>query len=324
MTSKRTSLARGSVYIVGVTSPMETKLSASGLPRATRKMSVVVGAVEAARSLSRCIESLNVSCAGLDCEVIVVISGDESGIPMASSIDGVRTVAMPPHTLTPMLWAEGIAASAAEVVALTTGHCFVSPTWATSLLKALDTGAAAAGGPMRLAANASNVDAAIFFLRYSAYLDGRRSGDTRDIAGDNCAYVRAKIPATSWSKLDGFWEVDVNKALTNAGERLVWSSDAAAEFGQSFRMSTIARHRFEHGRLFGRSRTSNGESRARIVLGSPLVPFVLLSRIARRTKARREYRTRFLSAIPYILILALCWAFGEAAGAIDGPIANRG
>jgi hypothetical protein len=264
-----------------------------------------------------------VSCAGLDSELIVVKAGSEPTATAPGSAPGLRTVTMPEDTLTPILWSEGIATSTGEVVALTTAHCFVTAGWARSILGAIENGAVAVGGPMRLASDSSNVDAAIFFLRYSAYLDGRPDGPTHDIAGDNCAYLRDRIPESAWSRKTGFWEVDVNREIAESRDTIVWSAAAAAEFGKSFSMRSIARHRFEHGRLFARARVSRGESRARIAGGSPLVPFVLLSRIARRVSRRPEYRKRFIASIPYILVLATCWASGEAAGAIDGPIADR-
>jgi hypothetical protein len=176
---------------------------------------------------------------------------------------------------------------------------------------------------MRLASDATVVDSAIFFLRYSAFLDGRPDGATHDIAGDNCAYRRNRIPEDSWSREGGFWEVDVNRAIAGAPDTIVWAESAVAEFGKSFTMRSIARHRFEHGKLFGRSRVSRGESRARIAGSAPLVPFVIVARIARRVRGRSEYRRRFVTAIPCILALAACWASGEAAGALDRPIEHR-
>jgi hypothetical protein len=309
-------------YIVGVNALGETKPLAPEPPRATKKISVVVGAVDAGRSLTRCLEALAASCVGLDCEIIVVIAGTDSAVPSRRSLR-IRTIEMADDTLTPMLWSEGIAASSGDVVALTTAHCFVAAEWARSLLAALEAGAAAAGGPMRLAHDATVVDSAIFFLRYSAFLDGRPDGPTRDIAGDNCAYRRDRIPETSWSREGGFWEVDVNRAISDSRNTIVWCGSAVAEFGESFTMRSIARHRFEHGRLFGRSRVSRGESTARIAGSAPLVPFVLVARIARRIRGRGEYRRRFITAIPCILALAACWASGEAAGALDRHIEHR-
>ena len=83
---------------------------------------------------------------------------------------GVRSISMPPDTLVPRLWSEGIAASAGEVVALTISQCSASARLGPSMLNAISNGAAAAGGPLTLSPTASRFDAAMFFLRYSAFL----------------------------------------------------------------------------------------------------------------------------------------------------------
>lgn len=208
-------------------------------------------------------------------------------------------------------------------MALTTGHCIVAADWAQSILAAFEGGIAAVGGPLRLQSQASTLDAAIFFLRYSAYLEGSPDGVASEIAGDNAAYLRASIPPASWARETGFWELDVNREIRKRGGILRWSNAAVAEFGHSFGLRSICRHRFEHGSLFGAARVQRAESTARIVLASPIIPFVILARIWRRAARRSEYRGRFFAAIPLILLLASAWAAGEAAGALRGSRAHR-
>ena len=291
----------------------------------SQKLSIVIGSVESARSIERCLDALVVSCAGIDCEIVVVNAGQDPAVESATAkISNARYLPMPDDSLTPRLWSEGIASSSGDVVALITAHCMVTRPWARGLLDALDEGPAAAGGPLSLADDASLVDAAIFFLRYSAFLIGRGNSAVDEIAGDNAAYIRDRIPQGSWSREKGFWETDVNRAIRRDGGAIVWRDDAVAEFTHSFRFATICRHRFEHGRLFGAARVSErGESKARIILASPLVPFMLAVRIGRRLIRAGRYRMRYLVALPLVLPLAACWAFGEATGAMDGSVAHR-
>ncbi|MEO8577998.1 MAG: hypothetical protein ABI556_14915, partial [Gemmatimonadales bacterium] len=172
--------------------------------------------------------------------------------------------------------------------------------------------------------NASALDAAIFFLRYSAYIEGKPSGPVDDIAGDNSAYSRNQIPDGSWSREAGFWERDVNRAIRDSGKSLVWVDSAVSEFGRSFNLSSICSHRFSHGRLFGKSRVANdGESRLKIVAGSTAVPFLLAARAARRVMGSAAYRTKYLVALPITLVIAACWAAGEAVGAMEASVADR-
>jgi hypothetical protein len=60
-----------------------------------------------------------------------------------------------------------------------------------------------------------------------------------------------------------------------------------------------------------------------IVATSPLVPFALALRAWRRVRSMVEHRGRFLRALPAFLVLAGCWAVGEAVGAVGGAPAPR-
>jgi hypothetical protein len=290
-----------------------------------KSFSIIVGSVESNRSLGRCLDSLEASCDGLDAEIVVVNAGRDRLITeCVAQHPGVRLIEMPADSLTPVLWAEGIASTNGDVFALLTAHTVVSRMWARSLFDTLREGAAGAGGPLRLGGDASITDTAIFFLRYSAFLEGRPNTAVTEIAGDNAAYVRNSVPRDSWSREGGFWETDVNRALLRNGGTLQWRDDAVVEFAQSFGFASICRHRFAHGRLFGRARVGDRrESRARLVMAAPLVPVVLVGRISRRVRATSRERARFLTAVPLLVTIAACWAAGEAVGAIESPVANR-
>jgi glycosyltransferase involved in cell wall biosynthesis len=285
-------------------------------------LSVVVAATNAARSIGTCLETILRACTGLDAEVLVI---DASTDGTASRIDRsnpmVRVVHLEPGRLAPELWAEGYRRSTGRVVAFTTGHCLAGPTWARSLIAAIDAGAAGAGGPFAIAAGARPLDWAVFFLRYSAFLpaqmgSGRISGE---IAGDNAAYSRRALEPHAASFAGGFWEIDVHGRLRAAGGWLAAVPDAVVHFGRSFPAATIFAQRFAHGRHFGAARARGGTwARWRIVLAAPFVPFVLALRAARRVWPSGRDRARFAAALPWFLVLAAAWAAGEAWGALAG------
>ena len=292
-------------------------------PSGALDLAIVVAAVESDRSIVRCLDAIARECADQAIEVIVVAAeGDDVVERALIGRNHMRLFHAGTDALTPHMWSEGIAQSSARAFALLTGHCFVTPGWTSSMVSAL-TDSAAVGGPMRLAVDANLVDAAIFFLRYSAYLDETSAESVRDIAGDNAAYVRNRVPEGSWSRESGFWEHDVNRELVNKGERIAWSGSAIAEFGHSFTLGSICHHRYEHGRLFGISRVERGESRIRIVAGFLVVPFVLALRSWKRISSISRYRGKFLRSMPLMFLIAFCWAFGEAAGALEAGHADR-
>lgn len=283
-------------------------------------LSVVIATTEAARSIEACLDHVEAACAGLQAEVIVVdASADDTADRASRTPSAITLLRYAPGTLTPRLWAEGYRRSTGRRVAFTTGHCLVSRGWATSLMAALDTGAAGAGGALTRADGITALDRAIYYLRYSAFMpetlgDGRTSGE---IAGDNAMYARDWLDRFADTMADGFWEVDFHRHVRGAGGWLVAVPTAVMAFSRSFPAATILRHRFHHGAQFGAGRIADGtRSVWQMVLAAPLVPLVLAARVARRVLGIPRERWSVASALPWFVVLAAAWAAGEAWGAI--------
>ena len=289
-------------------------------------VSVVIASVESARSIERCIESVRSALAGKCSEVIVVDASRDTSADIAERESGravvIRCV---PGTLTPELWATGIVRSTGRVVALTTGHFEVGKTWLENLESALRTGHTGAAGRLDLGDATSVTDWAVFYLRYSEFLqEPNEVCGVPGIPADNAAYDGEAIRRFVMNSDDGFWEVEFHRQLRLAGGSLAVVPGAAARYGRSFPFFTIAGHRFHHGRHAGAWRSSRGgRSPAMIVVGTPLVPFALALRAWRRMRSMVEHRGRFLRALPAFLLLAGCWAVGEAVGALGGAPAPR-
>ncbi len=278
-------------------------------------LTVVVAAVDSGTHLSRSLEALVRACGDLACEILVVG-------PLGPAADhlrpGVTFLSAPADSLTPELWARGIAQATGRVVALTTSHFAVSPGWGRALVDAIGGDTAAAGGPLTLARNTGPTDWAVFFLRYSAFLerswsDGLTSGE---IAGDNAAYRREDLVRHAPTFDRGFWEVDFHRLLRADGLSLRRVSRAGAALIGSFPVTTFLRQRFAHGREFAAGDVRAGRrGRIGLVLRAPAVPFVMALRAARRVGWRGDL-LRFAGSVPMFLLYASAWAAGEATGAL--------
>ncbi len=290
-------------------------------------VSVIIASVESARSIRGCIESVRAALEGWNAEVLVVDASLDASADIAERELGTAQVTRcASGTLTPELWAVGIARSKGRVIALTTGHFAVEPTWVASLEAALQEGQVGVAGRIDLAGETSVTDWAVFYLRYSEFLN--EPEETRRgvpaIPADNAAYDGEAIRRFVKTSDDGFWEVEFHRQLHAAGGSLAVVPGATARYARSFPFPTIARHRFHHGRHSGAWRVSHAErSPAMIVAAAPLVPVALALRGWRRVRRSPSHRARFLRALPMFLTLATFWAIGEAVGAISGAPASR-
>lgn len=291
------------------------------------EISVVIGSVESERSIRDCLDSILTSAHGRAVEVIVAdASHDGTAALVRLHFPDAKLISMPPGTLTPRLWSEGFARSSGRAVAFTTGHCAAPRNWLADLDCALSLGAAGAGGPIALAAGSSMVDAAVYFLRYSAFMPNHSADphSASDIAGDNSMYLRADLATHITSTEEGFWEADVNRRLRNEGMHLTMVPRAVISFGRSFPLAVISRHRFAHGVHSGGWRSVDGGiSPWRIMIAAPAVPLALLLRILSRVRRADGDVSLVVKCSPFILWLAVCWAAGEARGAWRALDARR-
>lgn len=291
------------------------------------EISVIIASVESAHSIERCIESVRDAVAGRTSEIVVVDASRDASADIAKRTAGTALVMRcAPGTLTPELWAEGIARSKGRVIALTTGHFVVEPTWVRSLESALEEGQAGVAGRIDLESETSVTDWAVFYLRYSEFLNepAEMRRGVPGIPADNAAYDGDAIRRFVTTSDDGFWEVEFHRQLHASGRSLAVVPGATARYARSFPLGTIARHRFHHGRHSGAWRVMhNDRSSATVVAVAPLVPFALAARVWRRVRPLASHRGRFLRALPTFLALATCWAIGEAVGAVGGAPASR-
>jgi len=291
------------------------------------EVSVVVASVESVHSIGRCLDAMTAALAGIAAEVFVIDASSDGTADIAEQKLGrERVVRCVPGTLTPDLWAIGIARTTGRIVALTTGHFVVGPTWIGSLSSALVEPRLGVAGRVDLRDDATVIDWAVFYLRYSDFLEasGLPLAEVRGIPADNAAYDGDAARQFVRASGDGFWEVEFHRQLHGRGQTLALVSGATGWYGRSFPFRTILEHRFHHGRHAGAWRARTGDRpAAAIVLASPAVPILLAARTWSRVRASVAHRRRFIRSLPAFLALGAAWAVGEAVGALTGAPAAR-
>ena len=156
--------------------------------------------------------------------------------------------------------------------------------------------------------------------------DSNPSPSRIDPPGDNALYRREALLAVAPSWRDGFWEVEVQRALRRIGETLAMADErAVVAFGGGIGLPPMVVQRFRHARRYGAGRAAGLGATARLARAAraPLVPPLLCGRIARALRARRMAWRPWIPGLPPLLVLATAWAIGEAFGTCAGGWPGR-
>jgi len=281
------------------------------------KISIVVASHNAYSNIARCLEAIEASASRREAEVIVVEgSNDRTQEIIDRQFPNVKLVHSGKGKLIPHLWEAGINCSQGDVVVLTTAHFIPAKNWIDQILLAHEGPYAGIGGAIENDPQGGLVSWAIYFCRYSPYILPFIAHDVNDFAADNGSYKREALDACRPARRNGFWEAFIHGDLRRTGARLLLSPDIVVYHGQSFTILEFICQRFRHGRQFGSERAQSISVRRRValLLMSPLIPVVLLSRITRRVMIRKRLLGKYVLALPLLISFLLSWSLGELTG----------
>jgi Glycosyl transferase family 2 len=292
----------------------------------TFALSIVVAVPDGGPILGSCLAALEAQISGIAAEILV-IDGTKSETAAGCLPDSgsVRILRLPSQPEVPALWQAGIEASRGRIIALLVDSCIPGPDWVRQILRAHQADCAVIGGAIALAPTLGTVDSAIYFCRYSSYMPPFSANFRDDLPGNNCSYKRAALTGVRDELADGFWETFVHRKMRARGDRLLCLPEILVYYVGSASCLSFLRVRFNHGCRFAarRAKELNRWQRIPRTLAFPIVPFVMLSRIARRVWGNRRYRTKFPSCVPLLMIFLTAWSMGECVGYVLGPSQGR-
>jgi len=280
-------------------------------------LTVIVALAPGHPGLEPVLGSLATSCVGLATEVLVI--GDVSKPVAAPALNlTIRTIPSEEGTLIPMRWGEGIAAAQGPVVACLSTEFSVAESWARTLLPRIAGGTVGAASAIDLAPGASATTAAMYLLRFAHFLPWPDTApkETSNIPGDGAMYLRSCILEHSDLLAEGFWEIEFHKRWLRAGKRLSLDRSPQLTFVGPATLENAAMLRYRHGVTYGSTMVlRHSHSRMRHILSAPILPLVLIARIAAEVRATGQGLATFLRALPPLLVLTSAWSLGEAIGA---------
>lgn len=273
------------------------------------KLSIVVAVKDSSDNVPALLDSLANS--GSETECIFCYAG-----PVRNIGNSVIESSFPTDTLIPNLWSEGILRARGDRVAITTAQFVPRPDWLDRLRSADLERWVGIGGAIDNDPAASAMNWGIFFLRYSAFAPPIPAGEAQEIAADNAVYDRAALLEHRDLLEEGFWEPSFHRRFRAAGRKLALDPGMIVVHHGAITGRSFTRQRYLHGRAYGveRARRVGFGRNLLLLLASPLVTPLLLSRVMRRMAARPVYRAQLVRAFPWLLRFTFAWAAGEAAG----------
>ena len=280
------------------------------------ELSVVVAVQHAERNLVEILMRLDpASHPGVEF-IFCSTASDKKALNDIAGHSNVSVIFSPVGSLIPVLWKEGILVANADRIALTTAHCVPGRDWVPALLGIDMSATPAVGGVITNDSDANARSWAIYLLRYISFSPPLTAGKVTDLAADNALYRREDILQNSDLLEDGFWEPSFHRRFHRTGLSLMLDPGLRVIHKNCYTTRQFFQQRLAHGKEFGMDRCegiSEGKRRLMLLL-SPLIPFVFLSKICLRVLKRRKYFGKFLMSLPWLMIFLTAWGVGEANG----------
>jgi hypothetical protein len=305
-----------------VTPPSAAPTRASGGPRSSADLSVVVPSVTAGPVLVEVIEALTHQ-RGARIEILLPErTGAATREQIAQRFPAVTIMPVDPGTPIPAMRRLAFSQASAAVIAVIEDHVLVPPDWAARLLGAVRESQGIVGGWIRNDATERLRDRAAYLCEYGHMLVPIPSGPAPWVTGNNVGY-RRDVLESLWTVVEeDRWEDRLHAAAREKGIELQVRSDIVAGHKMQYRSAMeYAGQRFLYSRAFAAMRLRGAARAKRLAygLGAFVLPPVLLLRIVKSGWAAAEQRADLMRSLPLLALFVSAWSLGEAAGALLGP-----
>ncbi len=293
-------------------------------------LSVIVRVVGGGAFLRRCLDRLVRQTEGREIEIIVPYDSLVRGIaelerdfPQVTFVDmglvradGRPVSAGEAHLLYDRRTARGLALARGQILALLEDYGAPDPDWCAQVLDAHRLSYGVIGGAVEQEADGT-LNWAVYFLDFGRYQLPLCEGPVAYLSDVNVSYKRPVLESVRSSWEEKYNEVAVHWALARQGV-VLWLRPQIVVRQNRGRLSlpSLIVERFSWGRLFAcqRVREATFANRLKYILLSPLIPVILTGRIAQKVFRTKRHRAKFLRSFPILVMLAVCWSFGELAG----------
>ena len=209
-----------------------------------------------------------------------------------------------------------------KIVAIIEEHCLPARDWLRTAVNAFASGDnQVVGGPVVDLGYARLRDWAVYFCEYNGYLPPWREGESHDLGSANIAYSRELLLKHQDRLADGYWEAGLHPVLLVEGVRFRSVADMVVHHCGPFNYGYYLQQRYWFSRAFAgcRSQHLSASRKLAYFAAAPLVPALLLARIAKRVVDRNCRIGKFIQALPLMIPAMMVYVAGEVVGYAAGP-----
>ena len=285
-------------------------------------VSVVIPSVNGLPAIAECLEALARQEGDVSAEVLVV---DRCGEQVRSALRGrfpsVQVIAADGTTSVPALRALGIARAKGKMIAILEDHCNVERGWLQAIGRQSEAGHLVIGGAVRNGSVDRTIDWAVFFCEYARFMPPVPRGVVAEITGNNSVYDRGVLDRLGPEVQEEVWESFLHDRMRALGVPFHSDPDLVVTHKKRFGYLYFLAQRYHYSRSFAgmRMKGSPWWKRVGYACATPLLPGLLMGRMAATVARKRRHGARFLQASPAIATFLVSWAWGEAVGALLGP-----
>ena len=286
-------------------------------------ISVVVASKVGAPFIGFCLASLETQAKAIGAEVIVVAAGSEAYVDqLRRDYPWVRAIHSKEITQVPALRRIGVEHARGKAIAIIEEHCSAATDWLERALAALASGDyGAVGGPVVDYGYKRLRDWVVYFLEYHGALPPAPQGATENLNDANIAYPRALLIEHIGLLDDGYWPMTLHPTLLGKGSTLLSVPDMVVHHRGPFNFGYYLGQRFLFSRAYAgvRAQKQSVVRRLAYIVLAPVVPFMMLARIASIVLAKGRNVGRFVAALPLLSVSLVVMVAGEWLGCVAGP-----
>lgn len=286
------------------------------------KISVVIASKVGPPFITDCLASLAEQKNSPEFEVVVVdCHGEKTQKLIREKFPLVRVISEQSIQTIPDLRRVGVQHAKGEIIAILEEHCLAVEDWIATIAKDHKHPYDVVGGCVADYHYHRLRDWVTYFCEYNAYMPPVPSGKVHDLPGNNIAFKR-NVLLKHLKDLDhGYWEAFLYARLQAENAKLFSDPQMVVYHRGPFNYAYYLRQRYLFSRAYAGARRTMISFKKRLfyLLASPILPMLLLSRIATRVWQKRRNINKFILCLPMLVPVTLVYILGEFMGYLIGP-----